>query len=293
MKKVGFIGLGVMGSNMAKNLINHVDQLNIISRNSKKTLNFVSKLKKNKKLKIFDTLEDLTKQSNIIISCVGNDRDLKDIFLTKKGIINYVSKNTVIIDHTTASAEITEVLYKKFLIKKCLFYDAPVSGGEIGAINGTLSIMVGGNKKKINLIKNIVSNYSKSIVYMGKSGNGQLTKMVNQICVASIIQGLAEGLFFAKKKKLNVDDLMKVIGNGAGQSWQFDNRTKTMWDNKFNFGFMNKLMLKDLKIILKETKNVNINLPITKIIKGYYSNLVKKGYSHEDTSNLIRLLNKN
>ena len=293
MKKVGFIGLGIMGSNMAKNLINHVDQLNIISRNSKKTLNFISKLKKNKKLKIFDTLEDLTKQSNVIISCVGNDRDLKDIFLTKKGIINYVSNNTVIIDHTTASAEITEVLHKKFLIKKCLFYDAPVSGGEIGAINGTLSIMVGGNKKKINLIKNIVSNYSKSIVYMGKSGNGQLTKMVNQICVASIIQGLAEGLFFAKKKKLNVDDLMKVIGNGAGQSWQFDNRTKTMWDNKFNFGFMNKLMLKDLKIILKETKNVNINLPITKIIKGYYSNLVKKGYSHEDTSNLIRLLNKN
>lgn len=293
MKKVGFIGLGVMGSNMAKNLINHVDQLNIISRNSKKTFNFTSKLKKNKKLKIFDKLEDLTKQSNIIISCVGNDRDLKDIFLTKKGIINYVSKNTVIIDHTTASAEITEVLHKKFLIKKCLFYDAPVSGGEIGAINGTLSIMVGGNKKKINLIKNIVSNYSKSIVYMGKSGNGQLTKMVNQICVASIIQGLAEGLFFAKKKKLNVDNLIKVIGNGAGQSWQFDNRTKTMWDNKFNFGFMNKLMLKDLKIILKETKNVNINLPITKIIKGYYSNLVKKGYSHEDTSNLIRLLNKN
>ena len=293
MKKVGFIGLGIMGSNMAKNLINHVDQLNIISRNSKKTLNFISKLKKNKKLKIFDTLEDLTKQSNVIISCGGNDRDLKDIFLTKKGIINYVSNNTVIIDHTTASAEITEVLHKKFLIKKCLFYDAPVSGGEIGAINGTLSIMVGGNKKKINLIKNIVSNYSKSIIYMGKSGNGQLTKMVNQICVASIIQGLAEGLFFAKKKKLNVDDLMKVIGNGAGQSWQFDNRTKTMWDNKFNFGFMNKLMLKDLKIILKETKNVNINLPITKIIKGYYSNLVKKGYSHEDTSNLIRLLNKN
>ena len=293
MKKVGFIGLGVMGSNMAKNLINHVDQLNIISRNSKKTFNFTSKLKKNKKLKIFDKLEDLAKQSNIIISCVGNDRDLKDIFLTKKGIINYVSKNTVIIDHTTASAEITEVLHKKFLIKKCLFYDAPVSGGEIGAINGTLSIMIGGNKKKINLIKNIVGNYSKSIVYMGKSGNGQLTKMVNQICVASIIQGLAEGLFFAKKKKLNVDNLMKVISNGAGQSWQLDNRTKTMWDNKFNFGFMNKLMLKDLKIILKETKNVNINLPITKIIKGYYSNLVKKGYSHEDTSNLIRLLNKN
>ena len=289
-KKVGFIGLGVMGFNMAKNLIKHVDQLNIISRNSKKTLSFISKFKKNKKLQIFETLEELAKKSNIIISCVGNDKDLKDIFLNKNGIINYILQNTIIIDHTTASSEISKVLYKKFLIKKCFFYDAPVSGGEVGAINGTLSIMVGGNKKKINFVKNISNNYAKSVVYMGKSGNGQLTKMVNQICVASAIQGVAEGLFFAKKKRLNIDDLMKVISNGAGQSWQFDNRTKTMWANKFNFGFMNKLMLKDLKIVLKETKNIDVNLPITKIIKGYYSDLVKKGFSREDTSNLIRLL---
>ena len=125
---------------------------------------------------------------------------------------------------------------------------------------------------------------------MGKSGNGQLTKMVNQICVASVIQGIAEGLFFAKKQKLNIEDLIKVISNGAGQSWQFDNRSKTMWDKKFNFGFMNKLMLKDLKIVLQESKSIDINLPITKLIKTYYSNLVKKGYSNEDTSNLIRLL---
>ncbi len=289
-KKVGFIGLGVMGFNMAKNLIKHVDQLNIISRNSKKTLSFISKFKKNKKLQIFETLEELATKSNIIISCVGNDKDLKDIFLNKNGIINYILQNTIIIDHTTASSEISKVLYKKFLIKKCFFYDAPVSGGEVGAINGTLSIMVGGNKKKINFVKNISNNYAKSVVYMGKSGNGQLTKMVNQICVASAIQGVAEGLFFAKKKRLNIDDLMKVISNGAGQSWQFDNRTKTMWANKFNFGFMNKLMLKDLKIVLKETKNIDVNLPITKIIKGYYSDLVKKGFSREDTSNLIRLL---
>ena len=150
--------------------------------------------------------------------------------------------------------------------------------------------MVGGNKNKINLVKKISNNYAKSVIYMGKSGNGQLSKMVNQICVASVIQGVAEGLFFAKKKKLNVDDLIKVISNGAGQSWQFDNRTKTMWANKFNFGFMNKLMLKDLKIVLQESKNININLPITKLIKNYYSSLVKKGYSDEDTSNLIRLL---
>ena len=290
IKKIGFIGLGVMGYNIAKHLVKHVEQLNIVTRNSKKTLSFISKFKKNRKIKIFNSLEDFTKNSNIIISCVGNDKDLREIFLSKNGILSHISKNTFIIDHTTASAEITKDLYKKFLQKKCFFYDAPVSGGEVGAINGTLSIMVGGNKNKINLVKNISNNYAKSVIYMGKSGNGQLSKMVNQICVASVIQGVAEGLFFAKKKKLNVDDLIKVISNGAGQSWQFDNRTKTMWANKFNFGFMNKLMLKDLKIVLQESKNININLPITKLIKNYYSSLVKKGYSDEDTSNLIRLL---
>ena len=152
--------------------------------------------------------------------------------------------------------------------------------------------MVGGNKRKINVVNNILKSYAKSVVYMGKSGNGQITKMVNQICVASVIQGIAEGLFFAKSKKLKVDDLMKVISNGAGQSWQFDNRTKTMWENKFNFGFMNKLMLKDLKIVLQESKSSKLNLPITKLIKNFYSELVKKGYSREDTSNLIRLLKK-
>ena len=279
-----------MGYNIAIHLVKHVEQLNIVTRNSKKTLSFISKFKNNRKIKIYNSLEDLTKNSNIIISCVGNDKDLRDIFLSKNGILSHISKNTFIIDHTTASAKITKDLYKKFLQKKCFFYDAPVSGGEIGAVNGTLSIMVGGNKNKINLVKNISKNYAKSVIYMGKSGNGQLSKMVNQICVASVIQGVAEGLFFAKKKKLNVNDLIKVISNGAGQSWQFDNRTKTMWANKFNFGFMNKLMLKDLKIVLQESKNININLPITKLIKNYYSSLVKKGYSDEDTSNLIRLL---
>ena len=290
IKKIGFIGLGVMGYNIAIHLVKHVEQLNIVTRNSKKTLSFISKFKNNRKIKIYNSLEDFTKNSNIIISCVGNDKDLRDIFLSKNGILSHISKNTFIIDHTTASAKITKDLYKKFLQKKCFFYDAPVSGGEIGAINGTLSIMVGGNKNKINLVKNISKHYAKSVIYMGKSGNGQLSKMVNQICVASVIQGVAEGLFFAKKKKLNVNDLIKVISNGAGQSWQFDNRTKTMWANKFNFGFMNKLMLKDLKIVLQESKNININLPITKLIKNYYSSLVKKGYSDEDTSNLIRLL---
>ena len=150
--------------------------------------------------------------------------------------------------------------------------------------------MVGGEKNKFEILKKSLDCYYKSMIYMGKSGNGQLTKMVNQICVASIIQGLAEGLNFAKKKKLNVENLLEVIQNGAAQSWQLENRSITMWNNKFNFGFMNKLMLKDLKILLNESNISNIKLPITKQIKGFYTKLIKKGYSKEDTSNLIRLL---
>ena len=200
-----------------------------------------------------------------------------------------INPNTIIIDHTTSSAIISQKLHKKFK-KKVLFFDAPISGGEIGAINGTLSIMVGGDKKKFKILINILDIYCKSLIYMGKSGNGQLTKMVNQICVASIIQGLAEGINFAKNKNLKIDSLINVIKNGAAQSWQLENRSKTMWQNKFNFGFMNKLMLKDLKLLLNESKNSKIKLPMTSQIKRYYNELVKKGFSEEDTSNLIRLL---
>ena len=173
-----------------------------------------------------------------------------------------------------------------------MFFDAPISGGENGAITGKLSIMVGGDKKIFSKLTNILDPYSKSLIYMGKSGSGQITKMVNQICVASVIQGLAEGLTLAKVKKLNIDSLIKVISNGAAQSWQLENRALTMWKNKFNFGFMNKLMLKDLDIISQQIKTNKINLPVTKKIRLYYQMLVNKGYEKEDTSNLIRLLKR-
>ena len=150
--------------------------------------------------------------------------------------------------------------------------------------------MVGGNKTKFSILEKYLHCYYKSLIYMGNSGSGQLTKMVNQICVASIIQGLAEGLNFAKKKKLNIEKLLQVLQNGAAQSWQLENRSLTMWRNQFNFGFMNKLMLKDLKILLEESNISNIKLPITREIKSFYVKLIKKGYSKEDTSNLIRLL---
>ncbi len=279
-----------MGFNIANHLLNNFDCINIVSRNSNRTKKFIKANKKNKRLNICNSISELANESNIIISCVGNDNDLKKIYMSRNSVFDNISKGTIIIDHTTASASYSKILYKNFLQKNSYFFDAPVSGGEIGSLKGTLSIMFGGNSKKKAIVKQISNCYSKSIVYMGKSGNGQLTKMVNQICVSSVIQGIAEGLFFAKKKKLDISSLLNVIANGAGQSWQFDNRAETMWKNKFNFGFMNKHMLKDLKLVLEESKKSQINLPVTKIIKGFYTILVRNGFSKEDTSNLIRLL---
>ena len=290
MKKIGFIGLGIMGGNMASHLLKKYKNINIIKRNSINTKKFIKKFANKGKINLYNNPKELAENSELIISCVGNDNDLEDIYLRKNKILDGVKKNTIIVDHTTASLNISIKLFKKFRSKQVFFFDAPVSGGEIGAQKGNLAIMVGGEKNKFEVLKKSLDCYYKSMIYMGKSGNGQLTKMVNQICVASIIQGLAEGLNFAKKKKLNVENLLEAIQNGAAQSWQLENRSITMWNNKFNFGFMNKLMLKDLKILLNESKISNIELPITKKIKGFYTKLIKKGYSKEDTSNLIRLL---
>ena len=290
MKKIGFIGLGIMGGNMASHLLKKYKNINIIKRNSINTKKFIKKFVNKGKINLYNNPKELAENSELIISCVGNDNDLEDIYLRKNKILDGVKKNTIIVDHTTASLNISIKLFKKFRSKQVFFFDAPVSGGEIGAQKGNLAIMVGGEKNKFEILKKSLDCYYKSMIYMGKSGNGQLTKMVNQICVASIIQGLAEGLNFAKKKKLDVENLLEVIRNGAAQSWQLENRSITMWNNKFNFGFMNKLMLKDLKILLNESNISNIKLPITKQIKGFYTKLIKKGYSKEDTSNLIRLL---
>ncbi len=290
MKKIAFIGLGVMGYHMASHLIKKNYFVNIIRRNSKNTKAFIKKFYNTGKLNVYSELQELAINSNVIISCVGNDKDLNDIFFSTKGIIKGVKEKTIIIDHTTASVDISLLLSKSFEEKKCFFYDAPISGGEQGAINGTLSIMVGGNKKYFKILQNTLDTYSKSLIYMGRSGNGQLTKMVNQICVASVIQGLSEGINLAIVKKLNIEKLINVIKNGAGQSWQLENRALTMSKDQFNFGFMNKLMLKDLNLILEEIKGDNVKLPVTKEIRKYYKKLVNSGNEKLDTSSLIKLL---
>lgn len=290
-KEIGFIGLGVMGFHMASHLLKQKKIIHIIDRESLNTKKFIKRYKNTGLLKSYKNLYELAKNVHLIVSCVGNDKDLKNVYLSKNGILAGIKPKTSIVDHTTASPEISKYLHKQFLKKRSFFFDAPMSGGEIGAKEGKLSLMVGGDKDKISLISPTLQIYSKSLIYMGKSGNGQITKMVNQICVASVIQGLSEALFFAKKKQINIDKLIQVLKNGAAQSWQLENRAKTMWNNEFNFGFMNKLMLKDLNLIFEEVgKGGKINLTVTKLIKNKYKRLVKLGYEKEDTSNLIRLL---
>jgi 3-hydroxyisobutyrate dehydrogenase len=276
-----------MGKHIANYLLKVSDNFFIVQRNTENTRSFIKGNRR--KLTVLDSYKQLGELSNIIITCVGDDSDLKSIFLGKKGIIYGLKKKTLLIDHTTSSEKVSKEIYKRCTKKNCYFFDSPMSGGEVGAKEGKLSLMVGGSKKKFDDLKKITKYYSKSCIYMGPSGSGQLTKMVNQIFVANIIQGLAEGLTFAKDKKLDIKKLLKVTSVGAGQSWQLENRGLTMTKNKFNFGFMNKLMLKDLKLVFDNLDDVK-KLPLTIQIKRYYQKLVKLGYKDEDTSSLIRLL---
>ena len=288
MIRIGFIGLGVMGYWMVKHLLKQYKGILVYNRSK----NNILKLRKDNSLNFVTTnnLQRIANECNFIFSCVGNDQDLNQIYFSKNGIFNNIKNNTFIIDHTTSSSDFAVYANKRFLEKKNFFFDAPVSGGEIGSKNGTLSIMIGGERKKLKFIKPLMKCYSKKISFMGKAGSGQLTKMVNQICVSGVIQSLSEGLIFAKKNNLDFNKLILAISSGAAQSWQMNNRSKTMWNNKFNFGFMNKHMYKDLKIIEKVAVEKKINIPVTKKILKFYKILLTNGFEHEDTSSLIKLL---
>ena len=291
-KRIAFIGLGIMGTHMASHLIRKFGHLNIIYRNSSKTKNFIKNFKNKFKLFVYDKIDELTKNSEIIISCVGNDKDLTDIFLKKNTILDNINKNSLIIDHTTASVNITSSLYRHFKKKKSFFFDAPVSGGEIGAKNGQLSIMVGGQKEKFLKLNNILDSYSKSMIYMGNSGSGQLTKMVNQICIAGLVQGLSEAINFGMNAGLNMHDVIEVISKGAAQSWQMENRYRTMLDGKFDYGFAVDWMRKDLSICFNEADKNGAILPVTKIVDKYYEEVQKNGGNRFDTSSLMTLVDK-
>jgi 3-hydroxyisobutyrate dehydrogenase len=242
--------------------------------------------------KIALTPEDAAKDSDFVFSCVGNDNDLREVTFSDNGIFKTIKKGTIYIDNTTASATIAREIYDYSKKNGFGFLDAPVSGGQAGAENGALTVMIGGDQKNFDKAKHVIDCYSKKMKLLGKAGNGQLAKMVNQICIAGLVQALSEGINFGIKAGLNMEDVIEVISKGAAQSWQMDNRYKTMIDDKFEFGFAVDWMRKDLKIALEEAKKNNSLLPITEIVDKYYGDVQKLGGNRWDTSSLIRRLRK-
>jgi len=285
MSKVAFIGLGVMGYPMAGHLSKNY-KTTVFNRNTEKSKKWTSYYNGKMELSIPNTVKD----ADFVFCCVGNDNDLSSILLGENGVINSMKKGAILVDHTTCSAKISKEIFAIAKNKGIQFMDAPVSGGQIGAENGKLTIMCGGNENTYNLVEPKISCYSKFSSLMGPVGSGQLTKMVNQICIAGLVQGLAEGLNFSKKAKLNGRKVLDVISKGAAGSWQMDNRGETMLNDEFDFGFAVDWMRKDLNICLDEANNNKAKLPITALINQFYCDLQDMGGGRFDTSSLIKRL---
>jgi len=286
--KVSFIGLGVMGYPMAGYISKAGHNVTVYNRTKSKA----EKWTKEHKGSIASTPAEAAKNSDFVFTCVGNDNDLKEVTKGKDGIFNTIKKESIYIDNTTASATIARELHKNAKAHGFGFLDAPVSGGQGGAENGALTVMVGGEKKDFDKAKEVINCYSKKVQLLGPSGSGQLAKMVNQICIAGLVQGLSEAINFGTNAGLKMEDVIEVISKGAAQSWQMENRYKTMINDKFDFGFAVDWMRKDLKIAIEEAKKNNSQLPITKMVDEYYEEVQKMGGNRWDTSSLIKLLRK-
>jgi len=286
--KVSFIGLGTMGYPMAGYISKAGHNVTVFNRTKSKA----EKWLKTYSGKMSETPAEAAKDSDFVFTCVGNDNDLKEITFGKNGIFKSIKRGSVYIDNTTASASIAREIYSYAKKNSFGFLDAPVSGGQTGAENGTLTVMIGGDQKDYDKASPIINCYSKKMRLLGKAGSGQLSKMVNQICIAGLVQGLSEGINFGIKAGLNMEEVIEVISKGAAQSWQMENRYKTMIDNKFDFGFAVDWMRKDLKIAMEEARKNNSLLPITKIIDTYYEDVQKMGGNRWDTSSLIKRLRK-
>ena len=286
--KVSFVGLGVMGYPMAGYISKAGHNVTVYNRTTAKTDKWISEYKGSKA----DTPAKAADGAEYIFTCVGNDNDLKEVTFGDNGIFKTIKKDAVYIDNTTASATIAREIYDYSKKNGFGSLDAPVSGGQAGAENGALTVMIGGDQKDFDKAKDKIDCYSKKMKLLGGAGSGQLAKMVNQICIAGLVQGLSEGSNFGMKSGLNMEDVIEVISKGAAQSWQMDNRYKTMIDDKFDFGFAVDWMRKDLKIALEEAKKNNSLLPVTEIVDKYYGEVQKMGGNKWDTSSLIKRFRK-
>jgi 3-hydroxyisobutyrate dehydrogenase len=289
VSKLAFIGLGVMGFPMAGHLaVRGGHEVTVYNRSRAKADAWVAKHKG----RLAETPAKAAEGAEIVFCCVGDDPDLREVTLGPTGAFPKMAKGAIFVDHTTASARIARELSAEAKKRGFEFLDAPVSGGQAGAENGQLTVMVGGEPAAFERAKPVISHFAKAVTLLGPSGAGQLTKMVNQICIAGLVQGLAEGLNFALKAGLDAKLVLDVISKGAAQSWQMENRGKTMVDDKFDFGFAVDWMRKDLRICSETAGQTGAPLPVTQTVAGYYDEISKMGGGRWDTSSLIRRLRR-
>jgi 3-hydroxyisobutyrate dehydrogenase-like beta-hydroxyacid dehydrogenase len=289
MSKVAWIGLGVMGYPMAGHLKTrgHHDVV-VFNRTSAKAEAWVAEFGGT----AAPTPAAAARDADFIFTCVGNDSDLKAVTLVPEGAFSTLKPGAVVIDNTTASAEIARELHAAAKTKSAGFLDAPVSGGQSGAENGTLTVMVGGDEDDFRKAEPVIKAYAQAVTLVGPSGSGQLTKMVNQICIGGLIQGLAEALAFAKRAGLDIEKVIDTISKGAAQSWQMENRWKTMVEGRFDFGFAVDLVRKDFALVFDEARRNGAELPVTALVDQFYAEVQAMGGNRWDTSSLIALLER-
>ncbi|UHD46395.1 NAD(P)-dependent oxidoreductase [Aureimonas altamirensis] len=287
MAKLTFLGLGVMGDPMAGHLAAKGHEVTVYNRTAAKADDWVSR----NGGKAARTPREATVGAKIVFCCVGNDDDLRRVALDEDGAFAGMMQGSLFVDHTTASAEVARELEEEAKAMGLGFMDAPVSGGQAGAQNGVLTVMCGGAEADFARAEPVIAAYARSCKLLGPVGSGQLAKMVNQICIAGLVQGLAEGVAFAQKAGLDVEALLDIISKGAAGSWQMENRGRTMNEGKFNFGFAVDWMRKDLGICLAEARRNGASLPVTAIVDQFYSDVQKAGGNRWDTSSLLTRLN--
>jgi 3-hydroxyisobutyrate dehydrogenase len=285
-RKLAFLGLGVMGYPMAGHLLKAGHKVTVYNRSTAKAEAWVKEYGGG----LGKTPAEAARGADIVLMCVGNDHDVRSVAYGDKGALTGMAKGTVLVDHTTASAELARELEAAAAKAGVGFLDAPVSGGQAGAVNGKLTVMVGGKPETYAKAEAVMAHYARAVTLMGPAGNGQLTKMVNQICIAGLVQGLAEGLNFAVRAGLDGNRVLDVISKGAAQSWQMENRGKTMLEGKYEFGFAVDWMRKDLGICMAEAKRNGALLPAIALVDQFYAHVQKRGGGRWDTSSLMHLL---
>ncbi len=285
-QRVAFLGLGVMGLPMAGHLARAGHQVTVYNRTAAKAQAWATEFGG----AAAATPAQAAQGADIVYACVGNDEDLRAVTLGADGAFSGMKRGAVFVDHTTASAEVARELYAQAQAQGLHFVDAPVSGGQAGAVNGLLTVMCGGDAAAFDAIKPATLAFSRAVTRVGESGAGQLAKMVNQVCIAGLVQGLSEGIAFGQKAGLDMKLVLEVIGKGAAQSWQLDNRGPSMVEDRFNFGFAVDWMRKDLGLCLEEARRNGAKLPVTALVDQFYADVQAMGGQRWDTSSLIKRL---